>query len=89
MKLIIQIALGVFLGTITAQLSIDSWRNYQDFLAKEELKKQQAEQEKVRLEQAQRIREMFQQSQKNNPTKNKPPEGFIPDDSQMEQNQED
>jgi|GEM_PF-5807407 len=30
MKLVLQIALGVFLGTITSQLSIDGWHAHQE-----------------------------------------------------------
>jgi hypothetical protein len=84
MKLILQIALGVFIGTLTAQLTVDCWHSYRESTVEEESKKQHAEREKARLEQAQRIREMFLESQKNGATEKHPPAGFIPDDAHTE-----
>lgn len=88
MKLIFQIALGVFLGTLTAQLTVDSWRSYRESIVKEESKKQHAEREKTRLEQAQRIREMFLENQKSDSSQKMPSAGFVPDDAQMEINRD-
>ena len=76
MKLIVQIALGVFLGTVTAQLTLDVWREYQE-------EKQLTEREQVRLEQADKIRRLFLENQNRKKSQHiNPPAGFIPDDAQ-------
>ena len=67
MKLILQIALGVFLGTLASQLIIDNWHVYQESRAQETVARVRAEQEKVRLEQGQRIRDMLLQGLDSNP----------------------
>lgn len=78
MKLILQIAFGVFLGTLGAQVTTDMWRNHQTELRR-------TEHEKTRLDQAERIRKLFVDSQKPQESGNtKAPAGFIPDDAQME-----
>ena len=77
-KLILQIALGVFLGTLGSQLSIDGWRSYRDGIAKKATEKIRADQEKARLEQGERIRALLLQGRQNP----KPRTGFIPDDAQ-------
>ena len=83
MKLILQIALGVFLGTLASQLTIDSWRTHQEGIAKETAEKRRAEQERVRLEQGERIRALLmQRRQGNTPGASKPPPSFVPDDEQ-------
>ncbi|MDD2660856.1 MAG: hypothetical protein PHY54_14455 [Methylococcales bacterium] len=61
MKLILQIAVGVFLGTLASQFAIDGWRARQEGVAKEAAEKLRAEQEKTRLEQGQRIRSLLLQ----------------------------
>ncbi len=80
MKLILQIALGVFLGTLTSQLFIDSWHSYQKTIAKETIERNQAEQEKVRSEQGERIRTMLLQGRQSN----RPLDGFVPDDEKAQ-----
>lgn len=73
MKFILQIALGVFLGTLASQITIDSWHGYQESLAKEAEKKRLAEEKKVRVEEGERIRALLLQgrqgksSDQNNP----------------------
>lgn len=85
MKLILQIAFGVFLGTLASQLTIDSWRNHQEGIAKEAEEKLRAKQERVRMEQGERIRALLLQGRQGNiPGANKPPAGFVPDDAQVE-----
>lgn len=85
MKLILQIALGVFLGTLASQLTIDGWRTYQESIAKEAEEKLRAKQERVRLEQGERVRALLLQGrQGNTPGASKPPAGFVPDDAQVE-----
>lgn len=83
MKLILQIALGVFLGALASQFAIDGWRTRQEGIIKKAAEKLQAEQERVRLEQGERIRALLLQGrQGNTPGANKPPAGFVPDDVQ-------
>lgn len=84
MKLIIQIAFGVFLGTVTAQITVDSWHQFQEKKEKEQAQKQLYQLEKARLEQADRIRAMFLERRKNQKLENsKSPAGFMPDDAQI------
>ena len=64
MKLILQIAFGVFIGTLASQLTIDGWRSHQEGIAKEAAEKLRTEQEKVRLEQGDRIRALLLQGRK-------------------------
>lgn len=85
MKLILQIALGVFLGILASQLTIDSWRTHQENIAEEAEEKLRAEQERVRMKQGERIRALLLQGrQGNTPGASKPPAGFVPDDAQVE-----
>lgn len=82
MRLILQIALGAFLGTLASQLTIDSWHAHQEGMAKEAAEKLRVEQEKVRMEQGERIRALLMQGrQGNTPGGSKPPTGFVPDDA--------
>ena len=50
MNLILQIALGVFLGTLASQFTMDGWRSHQESIAKAAAEQLRAKQEKVRLE---------------------------------------
>jgi len=89
MKLILQIALGVFLGALTAQLTLDAWHTHQDGIAKAEADKLRTAQERVRLEQGERIRALLLQGrQGNTPAPGKPPAGFVPDDIDVETRKE-
>jgi hypothetical protein len=80
MKLIFQITLGVFIGTLASQLTLDSWHTYLENIAKVASDKLQSEQDKVRAEQGERIRALLMQKRGNNA----PPAGFVPDDAQAE-----
>lgn len=81
MKLILQIAFGVFLGTLASQFTFDSWRTHQESIIKEAGEKLRADQARARLEQGERIRALLLQGrQGNSPKANKPPAGFVPDD---------
>ena len=84
MKLVLQIALGVFLGTLASQFAFDSWRTHQEDIAKETAEKIRAEQKRVRLEQGERIRALLLQGRQagNANSAIKPPVGFVPDDAQ-------
>lgn len=83
MKLVLQIALGVFLGASVSQLTVDAWHAHQTRIAKEEENVLRAEQEKAREAQAERIRALFMRnSQGKGATKGGAPLGFVPDDAQ-------
>lgn len=85
MKLTLQIALGVFLGSLASQLTIDSWRIRQEDIAKAATEKLRADQERVRREQGERIRALLLQGRKGNAAGVKtPPTGFVPDDVQID-----
>jgi len=58
-KLIIQIAFGVFLGVLASQLVMDSWRSYHEQHAKEAEREKLAAEERARNEQMQRARELL------------------------------
>jgi hypothetical protein len=89
MKLIVKIALGVFIGSVSAQVTMDKWHDYQEQQDKDLALKQEFETEKARLEQADRIRAMFLEHRKSKYSgKNKLPMGFVPDDAQMQPTQE-
>jgi hypothetical protein len=64
MKLTLQIAIGVFLGTLSSQLMIDAWRSNQINLAKQKEEQVRVEQEKLRQEQGDRIRALLLQNNK-------------------------
>ena len=89
MKLILQIALGIFLGSLASQFAIDAWHAQQESIAKEATEKLQAEQERVRLEQGERIRALLLQGRQGKTTDtSKPPTGFVPDDVQADTSKE-
>ena len=85
MKLMLQIALGVLLGSLSSSLIMDAWRDHKAELLKAETEKVLQEQERVRLEQTERIRAILMQGrQANPPAAISPPTGFIPDDAQTD-----
>lgn len=59
MKLIVQIALGVFLGALASQLVIDAWRSHNEQQAREAERQKLAAEESARNEQARRARELI------------------------------
>jgi hypothetical protein len=62
---------------------MDSWRGYQESIAKEAAEELRAKQEKVRNEQGERIRALLLQGRHNNShSASKLPSGFLPDDRQ-------
>lgn len=83
MKLVLQIALGVFLGSLASQFTCDAWRVRQENIAKEAEKKLRAERDRVREQQAEKIRALLQQGlQGKNTGSVVIPPGFVPDDAQ-------
>jgi len=83
MKLVLQIALGVFLGSLASQFTFDAWRVRQESIVKEAEKKLRAEKDRVREQQAEKIRALFMEGRqgKNSSSVVIPP-GFVPDDAQ-------
>ncbi len=81
MKLIFKIAIGVFLGSLSSSLVMDNWHSYQENIIKQATERHKAEQEKVRVEQGERIRAMFLQNHHDGSSQNKLPSAFIPDDA--------
>ena len=76
-KLIVQIALGVFLGTLAAQLTIDVWHTHRENITKAESEQLKIHQEKIRKEQGERIRNLILQNRQGvtpNPTQLLPDE---------------
>jgi len=76
-KLIVQIALGVFLGTLAAQLTIDAWHTHRENITKAESEQLKIHQEKIRKEQGERIRNLILQNRQGvtpNPTQLLPDE---------------
>lgn len=82
MKLVLQIALGVFLGTLISQFAIDGWQTRKEGIAKKAEEKLRAEQERVRLEQSERIRALLMQGRQGHTPKL--PTDFVPDDVKVE-----
>jgi hypothetical protein len=83
LKLILQIALGVFLGTLAAQLIIDRWRTHQEKMITFETEKLRLKQDNIRKEQGERIRNLLLQGhQGSQQNAIKPPPDFVPDDAQ-------
>jgi hypothetical protein len=82
LKLVLQITLGVFLGSLASQFTVDAWHDHKASIAKEMAEKQQVKQEKIRKEQGERIRNLILQNRQGNfPSPSKPPIGFVPDDA--------
>jgi len=86
MKLMLQIALGVFLGSLSSQLTMEAWHAHQEAIARESANKLNLEQEKARLEQGERIRALLLQGRKLKEPDGMgvPPAGFVPDDARDE-----
>jgi len=84
MKLVLQIALGVFLGSLGSGLIIDYVHAYQDRIIKEAEASEQAKDEEARREQGRRIREMILQGRRKRETSEagRPPQGLMPNDAQ-------
>jgi hypothetical protein len=83
LRLILQIALGVFLGTLGSQLIIDRWRMHQEKITTLETEKLRLKQDNIRKEQGERIRNLLLQGRQGSQQNAiKPPPDFIPDDAQ-------
>lgn len=86
MKLILQIAVGVFLGSLGARVVGDIWHGRQEQDAKQVAEQRHAEQEKLRRAEGERIRALLLQGRQNRSSGGtKVPPGFIPDDAMQSQ----
>ena len=82
MKLILQITIGVFLGTLASQVIIDSWHTQQENMARLETEKFSIKREKIRKEQGERIRKLLLDNRQSSPPNSKKlPDDFVPDDA--------
>ncbi len=78
MKLVLQIAFGVFFGALASQLTVDSWRAHREEAARDAALKQRAENEE-------RVRALFMQGGRGQmPGSNARPQGFVPEDVEAE-----
>lgn len=86
MKLIMQIAAGVLLGSLASQLVIDVWHSHRESMVNAAEEKRRADREQARVEQGERIRALLLQGREGKSTKpNQPAQEFVPDDAQMPQ----
>jgi hypothetical protein len=83
LKLILKIALGVFLGALASQMVMEVWHAHQERLAKEAATKVKTEHDKARREQAERVRSMLMQGFRGKAIKPAvPPPELAPDGAQ-------
>jgi len=64
MKLVFQIALGVFIGALASQYAFEQWRSYEAYQAAEVKQKKSTEQKRLREEQGARIRELLMRARR-------------------------
>jgi hypothetical protein len=84
MKLVMQIALGVFLGSLPALFIVESWWNYQQEQLRAETAKLMEQQEQVNFEQGERIRAIINQNRQSNPGLINPVPGLSPEEGGVE-----
>lgn len=89
MKLVLQIAIGVFLGTLASQLAFDAWQSRQARIANEVSDKLRTEQERIRQELSERIRTLLTHGRQGSAAApNSPPPGVAPDDARGKPSEE-
>ena len=64
MTLVLQIALGVFIGALASQYAFEQWRSYEAQQAAEIEQKKLAEQTRLREEQGAKIRELLMRARR-------------------------
>ncbi|MFH0351930.1 MAG: hypothetical protein ACHBMF_08405 [Chromatiales bacterium] len=64
MKLVFQIALGVFIGALASQYTFEQWRSYEARQMAEIEQKERAEQKRLREEQGAKIRELLMRARR-------------------------
>lgn len=84
MKLVLQITLGVFLGTLASQFAFHGWRSYQEDKAQKIAEKKQAEIDRLQALEGARIRALLLQGlqSKSGDGIGTPRPGIVPDDAQ-------
>jgi len=63
-KLVFQIALGVFIGALSSQYAFEQWRSYEAQQAAEVKQKELTEQKRLREEQGAKIRELLMRARR-------------------------
>ncbi|AAU91073.1 MULTISPECIES: hypothetical protein [Methylococcus] len=81
MKLVLQIAIGVFLGTLTSQSLVEVWRLHQERAARAAAEKIEAEKAKTRHELSERIRTLLMRGRQEHGDRPPLPPSFVPDDT--------
>lgn len=81
MKLILQIALGVYLGFFASQITLQFWLDYKNAMAKQSEDKYRVDREKIRVEHSEKIRTLILEQQRKQNLPGKFPPGFVPDDA--------
>lgn len=86
MKLVLQIALGVFLGTLASAMTMETWRLQRESEAKQVAENLRLKQEQARQEQGERIRAMLLQGHASGgaDVHNSSRGGFVPDDAKSQ-----
>jgi len=64
MKLVLQIALGVFIGALGSQYAFEQWRSYEAHQVAEIEQKRRAEQTRLREEHGAKIRELLMRARR-------------------------
>ncbi|MGH8520177.1 MAG: hypothetical protein ACREU9_01765 [Gammaproteobacteria bacterium] len=64
MKLVFQIAIGVFIGALASQYAFEQWRSYEAQQTAEIEQKKLAEQKRLRDEQGAKIRELLMKARR-------------------------
>jgi hypothetical protein len=85
MKLVLQIALGVFLGTLASAVTMENWRLQRENEVKQVAENLRLKQEQARHEQGERIRAMLLQGHASGgaAVHNSSRGGFVPDDTKQ------
>ncbi|MEW6037861.1 MAG: hypothetical protein AB1648_06400 [Pseudomonadota bacterium] len=82
MKLVLQITVGVFLGTLASQFTVETWRLHQEQAALAASGKIEAEKAKTRHELSERIPALLMRGRQESSGQPHIPPGFVPDDAE-------
>lgn len=82
MKPILQIAIGVFLGTLASQSIVEVWRLNQERATRAAAEKIEDDKAKARHELSERIRTLLMRGRRENGGQPPIPPGFVPDDAE-------
>ncbi|UZR27821.1 hypothetical protein [Methylococcus mesophilus] len=84
MKLVLQIAIGVFLGTLASHFTVETWRLRQEQTARAASEKIEAEKAKAQHELSERIRTLLMRGRQENSGQPHMPPDFVPDDAETQ-----